>query len=192
MYRPAPLIACTLFCLLSPPVASAQDTLNDLIQPEAAPVDALAPDVSGTPELWTRRTAVRDNLRILTLRPGRLASSCQDLLFELGEPAFEGFDIPAESALQIDLPDLCFLGFRNTSDNRTLLIKLDDKFRSISILPDSRLIDGLALGPSDEILAPVRISELDDFDFQVDIIWEDQRDDESVDPDSFMIHLNRE
>lgn len=205
MISPTSTIACFmitlgLLCVLSPQKAVAQDTLNDMIQPgiaaetttHAVPEVAPSDDMDAEPERWIERTEVIDNLRVLTVRP-MLNASCEDLLFELGQPLIEDFDVPQDGALDIDMSDLCFLGFRNSSNNRHLLIKLSDQFRAISILPDSRLITGLALGAKDEILAPVRVSdsELKTFDFRVATIWMDQMSDETVDPDNFILHLYR-
>jgi len=155
--------------------AWAQQDLNSIIQDDgptaSRPINGDGSDV----EQWIIDSNPLANLSVISVRP-IAEDTCQQVMFEFRQTERNGVVPVADQPLHIDPAKLCLLGLRNNSDTRTLLVKVGERFGTVSVPSDSRIYLGIALAPGQEILVPIRMQDVERWDFPVQALWEDQRD----------------
>ena len=145
----------------------------------------------GSDERWVKSDHPLRNLSVISVQP-LPSENCQDVLFDI-RPSTRVRHTPEIGArIDFDLNQLCLLGIRNESDQRTVVVRVGDELRTIAIVSDSRLNSGMALGPGREILVPIRPLDIKALTIAVDAVWDDQIDKPNPTIESFSIHVTHQ
>ena len=171
------------------PVAPAQPAPPSVAPPAAAP-GATTPGTAAAPprERWLSSEAPLDHLSVITVHP-LPSENCQDVLFEIRPTKRVRHAPRAGGSLRLDLGNLCLIGLRNESDDRTLLLRVGEELRTVAITSDSRLYSGMAIGPGQEVQAPIRPLPVDRLRIAVEAVWDDRRGDDEARVDRFDVEI---
>ncbi|MCB8837755.1 hypothetical protein [Aurantimonas sp. VKM B-3413] len=145
----------------------------------------------GSDERWVKSDHPLRNLSVISVQP-LPSETCQDVLFDIRPSTRVRHAPEIGGTIDFDLGQLCLLGIRNESDQRTVVVRVGDELRTIAIVSDSRLNSGMALGPGREILVPIRPLDIKALTILVDAVWDDQIDKDNPTVESFSIHVTHQ
>ena len=145
------------------------------------------PRPDGAPERWLDSDEALDHLAVISVHP-LPGESCRDVLFEIRPTKRVRHAASPAARLELELDRLCVLGFRNESDTRTLLLRVGEELRTVAITSDARLYSGMAIGPGQEVQAPIRPLPVDRLSVGVEALWDDERDASSA-IDAFTVEI---
>ena len=123
-------------------------------------------------QTWPITDQAVSAIRVITGRPLN-GADCREVLFDAKPMLRERFEVVQGRALVIPLENLCLFGFRNDSDERTIVLRVGESLDAIAISADPRLFAGLELAPYQQVSIPARPVSGKRLRVSLEILWAD-------------------
>ncbi len=184
--RSTGLAAITALSLATVPVLASD--VNDIIggSGTATTAKTVAPKVVPTPstteggtgaqldkqEAWVKHADAINHVQLLAGRP-LPNDTCRNVIFDARPSLKKRHSLVSGKNINLNMKDLCLVGFRNDSEKRTLVVRLGEAFETLAIVLDPKLFTGYAIAPGQQITVPLRQLPVPSLNVSVEVIWED-------------------
>ena len=174
--RAAWIMGLAIVLTSSAVVASDPQRLNDIIGDRSAE-KAKKPtqeedDTKRDPELWVPSSAPLGSVQLIVAQPEANAT-CQDVIFKRRQPIPVRHEAGAGKHLKISLESACWIGLRNGSDKRSVVLRIGEALQRLSIMPTPQLIVGQTLGPHEQIQIALKPLKIDRLEIDLEAVWID-------------------
>lgn len=142
----------------------------------------------GNKEQWIEGARPINHLHLIAGHP-LPGENCQQVIFDGRQTVKQRFYPKQGSTISLDLENLCLLGIRNDSDSRTFLVRFGEAFEAMAIFVDPQLLIGQEILPNQQIMLPIKSLPIDQLDFPIDLIWQEQINSDNTTIDSFTLRI---
>ena len=141
----------------------------------ALPTDRGAATGADNKERWVRYAAPLRNIQLIAAAP-RPGADCAEVIFRRSTAITRRFDTAAGQRIRLPLGKTCWIGLRNGSDQRTLVLRVGEAFQQLAINPSPQLVTGRELKPYEKLQIAIRPLSLDRLDVSFEATWTDKLD----------------
>lgn len=123
-------------------------------------------------EAWVKHADAINHVQLLAGRP-LPSDTCRNVIFDARPSLKKRHSLVSGKNIDLNMKDLCLVGFRNDSDKRTLVVRLGEAFETLAIVLDPKLFTGYPIAPGQQITVPLRQLPVPSLSVSVEVIWED-------------------
>ncbi|MEO0619737.1 MAG: hypothetical protein AAFZ01_10735 [Pseudomonadota bacterium] len=121
---------------------------------------------------WVKHKSAINHVQVLAGRP-LPSETCRNVIFDARPSLNKRHDVTRGKTIALTMKNLCLVGFRNDSEERTLVVRLGEAFSTLAIVLDPKLFTGYPIAPGQQITVPLRQLPVPSLDVSLEAAWED-------------------
>lgn len=128
---------------------------------------------SSNKELWIQHAAPLRNVQLIAAVP-KPGEDCAQVIFQRSSALTQRYEASAGQRIRIDLTKTCWIGLRNGSDKRSLVLRVGEGLQQLAITPSPQLLTGRELKPLEKLRLALRPLAVAKLDVSLEVTWVDQ------------------
>jgi hypothetical protein len=166
----AALVSGAVFASDADKLNSIIDGTNSMKVTKPAQGDQGSTEKRGDAELWVPSSAPLGSVQLIVARPEPNAT-CRDVIFKRRQPIPVRYTATAGKRLEIPLDQACWIGLRNGSDKREIVLRIGEALQKLSIVPIPQLVLGRALRPHEQVRIALRPLPIERLEIALEAVW---------------------
>ncbi|MEL7543807.1 MAG: hypothetical protein AAGJ70_08525 [Pseudomonadota bacterium] len=140
--------------------------------PAPATTPSEGDDAAAESKAWVKHKSAINHVQVLAGRP-LPSETCRNVIFDARPSLNKRHDVASGKTIALTMKNLCLVGFRNDSEERTLVVRLGEAFSTLAIVLDPKLFTGYPIAPGQQITVPLRQLPVPSLDVSLEVAWEE-------------------